>query len=155
LDLPGVSWLNLIARMKPGVSPAQAAAEFGALLTSSRPTDSNGKPVVRRVDVEAGARGWSVARQRFSAPVTVLAILVGLLFLITCTNLAGLLLARATTRTPEIALRMAMGGTTTRILRQLVTESLLLAAPGGAVGVLVGLWATQILVSLVALGANG
>jgi predicted permease len=155
VDAPGYSWLNLMARLKPGVAPAEAAAEFGALLTAARPTDAGGRSVARRVELQPGAKGWSMARQRFAAPLTVLAILVGLLFVITCTNLAGLLLARATTRTPEIALRMAIGGTAGRILRQMLTESLLLALPGGALGVLFGMWATRILISLVAIAADG
>jgi predicted permease len=155
-DAPGFSWLNLMARLAPGASPTEAASEFTALLTTAYTASGVADPSkAARVDVAPGAQGWSRARDQFAAPVVVLSVLVALLLLITCTNLAGLLLARGAARTPEIALRLALGGSLGRIARQLLTESLVLALPAGALGALFGVWALQALSRLIAPSVTG
>jgi predicted permease len=148
-SLPGYTWLNLMGRLKPGVHAQQASVDLSRLLPQLSDSESHGG-FMTRVAVESGDRGSSAIRDTFSVPLNVLMTVVAIVLLIACANLASLQLARAATRQREIATRLALGAGRGRIVRQLLTESVMLALTGGAVGLLFALWTEQFLLSLVA-----
>jgi predicted permease len=143
-SLPGFTWLNLMGRLKTGVQPQQASADL-SLLSPELPNS-----FIRRIAVERGDRGSSGLRDSFSAPLGILMAVVALVLLIACVNLASLQLARAATRQREIATRLTLGASRSRIGRQLMTEGLLLALLGGVLGLLFATWSERFLLSLVA-----
>jgi predicted permease len=148
-SLPGFTWLDLMARLKPGVQAQQASADLSLLLPQLPDSESRGG-FIDRVAVEPGGQGASGLRDSFSAPLGILMAVVAVVLLIACTNLASLHLARASTRQREIATRLALGAGRGRVLRQLLTESILLAALGGLLGLLFAIWTERLLLSLVA-----
>jgi predicted permease len=143
----GYSWLYLIGRLGSGRTIDQVRADLAAILVQSRPTAPPAE-TSSRLTLAPGARGLSALRDRFSDPLAVLMALAAMVLLVACTNLAGLLLTRGTARQWEIATRLAIGATRARIVRQLLTESLWLAAVGGALGVAFGAWGSGALVRL-------
>ncbi|MBO0862762.1 MAG: ABC transporter permease [Chloracidobacterium sp.] len=144
--LKGWGWLRVIGRLRPGVSIAQAQAEmetiFQRLLNDEAARSPNWTPTERRkhleqrVSLEAGSAGHTDLRQMFRQPLFILMVAVGLTLLIACVNVANLLLARAATGRKEIAVRLALGAGRFRLLRQSLTENVLLSLPGGAAGLL-------------------
>lgn len=144
----GFSWLYLMGRLRPGATHEQAQAELTVLRARSRPESTAADGTVPRVEVTPGANGSSSLRERFSGPLRVLMATAGIVLLIACTNLASLLLARGAARQWEIAMRLAIGATRARIVRQLMTESLLLAAAGGVLGLAFAFWGSGSLVRL-------
>jgi predicted permease len=133
--------LALIGRLKPGLSIAQAQAEMSVLFqfTIDELTRNSKNPLLRQVKLEivpAGA-GLAFLRDQFEQPLLILMLLVGLLLLIACTSIATLLLARGAAREHEMALRVSLGAGRLRLLRQVMTESLLLSATGSLLGILV------------------
>ena len=153
--LPALPLLNrknytaVVARLKPGVSfqQAQAATEliYQRLLQDdpqfSRPPSFRGT----HLQLLSAARGTSDLRREFGRPLAILLGMVALVLLITCANLANLLLGRALARRQEIAVRLAIGAGRGRLMRQLLTESLLISCLGGALGVGLAYWGVDIL----------
>src|SRR5262249_44937762 len=131
----GYKWLQLVGRMKPGVSIDQARADLELLFRPAVIDPELGlkiTPETRhwvlnlKLRVEPAGNGLSQLRRQFSKPLTILMVVVGLVLLIACANLANLQLARGASRQREIAVRLAMGAGRARLIRQLLTESLLL-----------------------------
>jgi predicted permease len=151
-------WLHVFGRLRPGVTPVQVEAQanavfqadlesfYGAAATGERRRDF----LDQRLQVSPGARGASSTRPEFSQPLAALLAAVGVLLLIACANLANLLLARGAARRSEIALRLSLGATRGRLVRQLVTESLALAAIGGVAAIAVAYMLHGALVQMLA-----
>lgn len=150
---PSCTILAIKGRLKPGISPAEAQAEIATLLQQLRASNS-------AFDERYGASvtaaiGVSENREYFMLLMRLLTTIAGLLLLIVCANLGGLLVARGTARGAEIAMRLALGAGRGRIVRQLLTENLLLAFAGGAVGLLLSTWTSRLLVSFYSVDDEG
>ena len=151
-------WVNVFARLKPGVTREQALATiqpfFHGLLEQEVQASffSNTTPYTReqflkgQVELLPAAQGRSPIRQQLEAPLKVLFYIVGGVLLIACANVASLLIARASTRQKEIAVRLALGASRGRIVTQLLVESITLAAIGGIVGLVLAAWTTRFLI---------
>jgi predicted permease len=140
LDDPTLWWLDVTGRIKPGVTDKQAQAELNVLLAGAirRTMKLKASDTMPRVALEDGSRGLGFAAQMFKKPVYVLMTLTGFVLLLACANIANLLLARGAQRQREMSVRLALGAGRGRVLRQLLTESLMLATIGGAGGLLLG-----------------
>ena len=134
-------WLITFARLKPGVSRAQAAAEISSLLPSLKDevisVRFRHEPAIEKakMTVDAARTGWSELRMQYTQPLMLLQVLVAVVLLICCANLSGLFLARASARRQEFAIRAALGAARGRLMRQLFIESLMLALPGASIGI--------------------
>ena len=151
-------WLTPLGRLKPGVTMAQAQANMNLALqqflteqAGSKLTEERQKGIQNTyITLVSGQGGLSGLRRAYSTPLQMLMAIVGMVLLIACANVGSLLLSRAASRKSEISLRMALGATRWRIVRQLLTESMLLAIVGGVCGVLLAQWGVTVLVNLVA-----
>ncbi len=150
-------WLSIFGRLKPGLSAKQAAAAsdpvFKSILRQEAPEQKlHGKTrdqfVARRLELRPAAQGLNMLSQQWRKPLVVLMSMVGLLLLIGCANIANLLIARATTRQREMAIRLALGATRMSLVRQLLTESLVVALAGGLVGLALSTLLTEGLLRL-------
>jgi predicted permease len=140
LEDPDVWWLNMMARTRPGVSDAESQAVLQSQLESDVRSTMRVKPgeTIPHLVVSDGSRGLHFAEAMFKKPVWILMALSGFVLLLACANIANLLLARGAHRQREMSVRLALGAGRGRVLRQLLTESLMLAAIGGLGGFLLG-----------------
>ena len=153
LDDRNSNFLLLLGRLKPGVTIEQAQSALTPLVRQAiadhaTPSYPASLALEADVPISSGAKGFSRVRQTYAAPLYTLMAGVGLLLLIICANVANLLLARAVTRQREMSVRAAIGAGRARILRQLLTESALLAAVSAAAGLLVAWWGSKLLLWL-------
>lgn len=156
LTSPKTWWLEIMGRLKPGKSEATAQSEVQVILDRALRArlQTTTTAAVPTIGVVPAGRGLNDLRQRFSTSLLLLMGMVGLVLLIACTNVAGVLLARATARQKEIAVRLSLGAARSRIIRQLLVESVMLGLIGGCAGLLFSLWASSALVRLLGSGRN-
>jgi predicted permease len=151
---PDHQMLYLIARVKDGVRTEQASAALNLLFKQSLQKRAGERPsparlqAIQRASIELTpvGRGLSTLRREFSLSLRILMAVVGIVLLIACANIANLLLARAAARQKEFAVRLAVGASRSRLICQLLTESVLLAGLGGIAGVLLAWWGSRLLV---------
>jgi predicted permease len=156
-------WLQVMGRLKPGITHAQAGASINvvfqrlveSLAGPALTAEQRHKYLDQRINVRSGARGTSTLHGKFGQPLKFLMALVGLVLLIACANVANLLLARGAARQKELVMRLAVGADRFRLIRQLLTESLLLAVLGAGAGIALAFWVDALLLRMVAGVANG
>jgi predicted permease len=144
LQRRGPSWLRMLGRLKNGMTVEQAQAGIATIasqLEQTYPNENRGRVATLFPVSKIDPRGY---RPLLSAAVLLMAV-VGMVLLIACANVANLLLARASVRRKEIAVRLALGASRARLVRHLLTESLLLALLGGVAGLLLGVWTIELL----------
>ena len=148
-------WIEMMGRLRPGVSMAQGQAalapRFHQWVAATASTDGE-RAKLPALILNPGAAGLGSLRRQYSKPLYVLLAMVGLILAITCANIANLLLARAAARRREMAVRLSLGAGRFRVVRQLLTESVMLASLGGALGVAFAIWGMRTLTYLLSGG---
>jgi len=149
-------WIELMGRLKPGVTEEQARANLDVIFRQSIIAGLSAKgdaaQIIPAIQVEPGGHGLAGLRNQFSKPLFILMTVVGVVLLIACANIANLLLARAAGRQKEIGVRLSMGATRGRLIRQLLMESLLLSSLGALAGLAFAYWGSTILVTMMQRG---
>jgi predicted permease len=168
----GQWWLRLMGRLKPGATAEQARASLEFTFQQSvvehrsarqsQPVSQGQRPLqplepkdYPRLAVDSGSQGEMDVRRSYARQLYLMLGVVGLVLLIACANVANLLLSRASSRQKEIAVRLAMGASRWRLIRQLVTESILLSAVGGLLGILFAWWIKDVLLTVGSWGGAG
>jgi predicted permease len=161
LTRPEAYWLSLIGRLRPGVTTTQAEAAATVALRqfvtgpgSPLREDDQREAAGSRIQLFEGRKGISNLRETWGTPLQLLLAVVGFVLIIACANVGALLLSRAAARSGELSLRVALGAAGGRLVRQFIAESLLLAAGGAAIGLLVARWATAALLASMANGGS-
>ncbi|HXC88113.1 MAG TPA: ABC transporter permease, partial [Candidatus Cybelea sp.] len=158
-------WMKVLARRKPGISEPQAEAGINAVyrplleeqlpqIKSAWNEDKRQKFLNKKITLSSGARGRTIVQRDSGGQIITLFVMVALVLLIACTNVANLLLARGAARQREFAIRTALGATRGRMIRHLLAESLLCAFGGGVLGILLGTWLMRILTPIVVASAG-
>jgi predicted permease len=151
-----VQWFHAVARLRPGIGTRQAAAEANASFQSFRAeragSDARAPARFDRVELTPASRGMEQLRARFSSPLSVMTLVTGIVLLIACANLGALLLVRGAMRRREFALRLATGASSGRLLRQILTETLVLFVLGAVAGLFVAYVAIEGLTGFFATG---
>lgn len=148
---PDFTWLQPLARLKPRLTFSQAQAMIEPLARAGMKDGKHEKTTFLLKDASQGTHSDS----DFSKPVLVLMAIVSLVLLIACANLASLLLARANSRAREFAVRLSLGASRWRLVRQLMVESLVIAVSGGLLGLLLAMWIVQTLLAYLNVGVTG
>jgi len=164
-EAPDSYWLSLFGRLRPGMSGRKANAMllplFRSVLRDQLPQfedvteDARKKILGKTLYVQSAAQGLNVLRDQWKTPLAVLTVMVGLVLLIACANVANLLMVRATARQREMAVRLAMGATGWQLARLLMAESIVLAMAGGFLGLFLSLNLTDGLLNLLPADATG
>jgi predicted permease len=152
-DDAGSWWMVAVGRLKPGISRAAAEGVVGRLFYNEMLHGD--KPLFKAEDAPAlqllpANTGLTGVRRKLSTPLYVLMLAVGIVLLIACANVAGLMLARSSGRQKEIAVRLALGASRGRIVRQLLTESVAISVAGGALGIVLAMWSARGLLGILA-----
>jgi predicted permease len=153
---PAALWLAPLARLRPDIPRAQAEAGLGVLFTKQLgklSTFRTDRPAPR-LQLWPASRGRGALHKQFTTSLWLLMALVGIVLLLACCNLANLLLARATARTHEVGVRLAMGAPRGRLIRQFLTESLVLSVIGGLIGIALAVLGSRQLIALAAAGES-
>jgi predicted permease len=151
-------WFNAVGRLKPGASVERAQAELNAIfqpfMAETKVSAEMRRDAFARIELSPAGRGLDMLRRQFSRPLQILMGMVALVLLIACANVANLMLARASARRKEFGIRLALGVSRWRLLRQMLTEGVLLVSLGATLGLLFAQWGAAFLAGFFATGSD-